>query len=470
MTLSMKKTGTNWIFVLVLWVAFAAQLTVTDFYRSNWFNLGLSIVILGFSLIDMRRRIALLIFTLAMDLFLIARPILDITLKFSQYYTMHYNFESAQRANTMISVSLLAILSGSLIYETWLAEKERRWTSVFPKTSLLPSIQGLSLGIGFISFIAFFITIQEKLEFRQLNSYTALYASFQSALPFVVKGFAAICVTMVILILLSTKRTVRVYGTLLIYLGLNAYLMLTGVRADFTKTLLFALFVFLQRDLLVRARKKHLIGILGSAIILGGILGTVFYSVEKQRSQEPEKIGYAMPVQLIYDQSISYMTVNRGQELKSLPLFKSKHYTFGPFLDTFGKNKDLRPYTKEFVEQADSMAGDIAYVLYGEKAFAGYGLGSSYLMEVYSDFNYPGIVIYSLLLGILLGSLAQISWTNLVVDAIKLRILLEIFYIPRAPATQFIVNLFVPQFILPVGGALVFAYGLNWLSQRRRHH
>ncbi len=463
----LKKIRSTGYLMIVLVGCFLIQLTTHDFFVSSWFNVFLSLTVIGISLLDLRRRLGLLLFTLSLDLFLIARPIIDILTGFSQHLSMHYDLISGQLANSLIAVSMLAILAGHLIYEQRPGEREAKSARRFPTADLVPSIHWLSIAVGIVSFFALYLTIQEKIDYRRSHSYTALYADFESALPFVIQGFAAIAVTMIILIVISSRRSIVVYPALILYVGLNAFLMKTGVRADFTKVFLFALFLLVQRDLLTRFRRKYLPWLLVTVVLLFGILGTVFYRVELHRSDYQKKNQFSMPVQLLYDQGISYMTLNRGQELKRSPLYQSKQYTYGPFLDQFGPQRDLKPYTLEFVEQGDSLAADIAFYLYGDNAFAGYGLGSSYIIELFNDFGIPGLILYSLLLGMLLGSLSRISWTNLVADAVKLRILMEIFYIPRAPATQFLVNLFVPQFLLPLTGSLIFAYGVHWLRRRR---
>lgn len=463
-----KNNRKYWLIAGLILVLFALNVILNNFYVSSWFNIILSGAILCFSFLQFRKRLALFFFTLSLNLFLIARPIIDILMDFSRYLTMHYSLESAHRANLMISVSLLGLIVGQILYENFLEERELSRVKEFPKIVSQPAIRWLSIGVGLISFYSLFLTIQEKIVFRQNNSYTSLYSDFSSNLPFVVQGFASIAVTMTILIAVTTKRKWIGYGALVIYLTLNGYLMKAGVRADFTKILLFVLFIFMQKDLLPRIRRKHIAPVILGGVLLFGLLAGVFHQIEQSRSDYVRKNDYILPVQLIYDQSISYMTLNRGQELKQMDFYKDKHYTFGPFLDQFGSARSIKPYTVEFVEKGDSLAADIAFHLYGENAFKGYGLGSSYIMELFSDYGYLGLGIFSILLGLLLGSLSRLSWKNFIVDAIKLRILMEIFYIPRAPATQFLVNLLVPQFFLPIIGSLIFGWFVFKIRHRRR--
>lgn len=466
MRCDIRSTGYK-IIAIVVSALFIINWVWIDFFVSSWFNLLFSLGVMAFSLVCFRKRLGLFFFTLSLVLFLIARPIIDILMGFSQYKPMHYTTSSALIANRMIGVSLLAILIGQLIYENWFERLEKEATRFYPDDRKRRVIHVLVLVVGVFSFLSLGLTIHEKLIFRINNNYPALYSDFQSSLPFLVRGFAAITVPVLILIVLTSCKKRVAYGAILIYIGLNVYLMLTGVRADFTKAFIFLVFVLLQRELLPRISRRHVGRLIVVSFVIAILLIAVFFYVDESRLDYRRTNYFFMPAQLLYDQSISYMTLNRGQELAQMPLYQDKHYTFGPFSDYFGAARNIQHYTKEFVEKGDSLAADIAYHLYGENAFRGYGLGSSYIMELFHDFGYLGIAVYSVLLGALLASLAQISWKNLIIDTLKLRILLEIFYIPRAPATQFLVNLFVPQLLLPLIGSLLFAWLIGVLRNKQ---
>ena len=118
----------NWIFAVTLLSAFAVQLLFSDFYISSFFNVGLSLSIIIFSLIQLKKRLGLLIFSFALVFFLVARPFIDILTDFRQFYPMHYSFDTAVRANAMIGISMVALVFGQLIYEGWLEAKEHRVT------------------------------------------------------------------------------------------------------------------------------------------------------------------------------------------------------------------------------------------------------------------------------------------------------------------------------------------------------
>lgn len=61
---------------------------------------------------------------------------------------------------------------------------------------------------------------------------------------------------------------------------------------------------------------------------------------------------------------------------------------------------------------SNSMAHNLAYVYRQDKYMEGNGNGSSYLLELYADYGYLGIIIASLLLGVLLILLVIILKRN----------------------------------------------------------
>lgn len=432
------------IFILFILIC---NILFPSFYYSSHTNLLIAVIITIYSIMKIQNRLGLLFFVLSLILFLISRPIIDIYSNYSHFYPMHYSNRTAIIANMMILVTMLFIFIGYYIYKEYISTKVVTNNIKINYSGILSFI--LVIGV-IITFISLNLTVVEKIVYRRTNSYTDLYANFQSVLPFVVRGFSAIAVTLIVLKVSYFGNKRVTYILLGVYLLINFILMFTGVRANFIKTLLFVTFVFLIKERLELDNKKKLIKNLSIIFLISVLLISILQFTESTRATQEKKANFPSFVQFVYNQGISYMSLTRGQELKSLDTFKSKQYTIGPFLDQFGNAKKYKPYTLDFVKNGDSFAADIAYYLYKENALKGYGLGSSYLIELYSDFGFIGISIYSVLLGVLLGSLTNINFNNIVLDSIKLRILLEIFYIPRAPAMQFIVNIFVPQFWLPV--------------------
>lgn len=439
-----------------------------NFYFSTFYNLLLVILMSAFYLKDLRRRLAALIFTFSMSMFLVFRPVIDILTGFVEHLPYHYRFSTGFDANILVASSILCIALGQRIYELWLLQKEVTVTKSYPFDEIRGIILRYAWPFYIISALALLARNLERIIYRLNHSYTSLYADFTSSLPFVVIGFASLSAVLMIVIVITSKSKRSAYGALLIYLALTGSLMLAGVRADFSKTLLFIGFILLQRDLLKTtfSRKVFIRGVIILVILVFLLMG-LFFLVNVAREDFEVQATFSVPLQFLYDQGISFMAIVRGPEAVTLEMFQDKHYTFGPFIDTLDGTKSMSAYSEEFLLEGNSLASDIAYYLYGENALLGYGLGSSYLIEVFLDFHYPGAIIYSLLLGMLLGSMSQISWRHYIIDAIKLRFLMELFYIPRAPALQFVLNVMMPQFLVPLLGLLFLGYMTRLVKRRR---
>ncbi|PKK39920.1 hypothetical protein ABB02_00709 [Clostridiaceae bacterium JG1575] len=436
-----------------------------DFPVSTGYNLLLFLFLLWFSLRRLKARLGLLFFSASVFFFLAARPLMDVLTNFRMHVPFNYHFPAAHRANLMISCSMLALIMGQMLYEWYFGEGKTAHGAPWPKEGVRRWMAPAAWGLFGLSLLALWTTSLERVAFRRSHSYTALYAAFRSQLPFVILGLSALCVGFFLVVLCTSKSRKAFYWALGLYTASTGIVLFAGVRANFIKSLMVALFLWVGRDVLKRKlswkdQGRLLLAFLVVASLLVGILTVVGNS----RNELKRRGQFSLPVQFFYDQSISYIALTRGQEMKAAPLSASpKHYTFGPFIDTLTRKKALGAYSLDYVKQGNSFAADIAYYLYGENALKGVGLGSSYIIETYLDFGYVGLGCYSLLLGGLLASLSAIRWRNYFLDAVKLRILLEIFYIPRAPATQMILNLAMPQFLLPIGGLWLFGMLLHRL-------
>ena len=90
----------------------------------------------------------------------------------------------------------------------------------------------------------------------------------------------------------------------------------------------------------------------------------------------------------------------------------------------------------------------------------GHGLGSSYLLELFADYGFIGIAVYSLILGIFLIYCIDAMKKGWFMRTLMLSLLTNLFYIPRAAATDWLVFLIqihfwkistsLPSFVLPI--------------------
>lgn len=429
-------------------------------------NLGIS----AYCLFSLKERMGLLFFNLAIFLFLLARPVIDLMTGFVNHVPNRYTFETGLGANRMLLVALLGLFLGQWLYEH---RSEKMGGSRSNRVAaLLKSQEGLIRRIALagylISLAAMTAVNLEKLIFRRSYGYAALYAEFKTGLPFVVIGFAEVGAAFLALYLATRPQLKYSLITLASYLGSTAILLFAGVRSTFSRSLLFSVFLVLQllasQSQLTRQVKKRLIG---GFVLMGLLLIPVFYGIGINRwNVDRLDNGFPVVIDFIYGQGVSYQTLAKGQELIELPPFDQKNYALGPFLDQYVNDLPENPYTPEYIERGDSMAADLGYYLLGSQYFKGMGMGSSYIIEIFSEFGFPGVFAFSGFLGLLLGSLSNITWKNSLIDVVKIRILLDIFYIPRAAAIRFLLNLIAPKFFLPILFTIILACCCRTVSEK----
>ena len=77
----------------------------------------------------------------------------------------------------------------------------------------------------------------------------------------------------------------------------------------------------------------------------------------------------------------------------------------------------------------------------------GHGIGSSYIIEVFTDYGFIGLIIANLLLGMLFVSLVNSMYTDKTLRVIlSLVILGNLFFMPRSSFTESFYSLFTMQF------------------------
>ncbi|WP_459129373.1 O-antigen polysaccharide polymerase Wzy [Guggenheimella bovis] len=421
------------------------------------------------SLREFEKRVVLFFFTISIAIFLVSRPSIDLFTGFAFLRGLHYNPVNGTKAILLIELSLVSMYIGQVAFERFFTKKETL-TTLKPqwmeenKTNLFRFLL-LFFAIGFLCYSAENV---EKVLFRRTHSYFELYSSFKTTLPFVVTGFArTFFASFVTAYALSEKRRTKIILVAL-YLFSNAIGLLAGLRAPFAKALFFVfvvLFIEVANDKRNGEMLKKLV--LWGVIFLTVVTPLFLYIDSVRFGVRPKKLMIT-PVQLVYDQGISFTTITRGVDFTEHRLAKRKNYSFGPLIDKFDPNlKGVNPYSMDMVELGNSYAADIAYHLYGPRFVNGLGIGSNHIIEIYMDFRSIGVMIYSVFLGLLLGLLSK-DHRNLFVKVASFIMLSELFYIPRAQALRFIFLLLEPQNWLP----LVAAIGLTMilkLGGKREH-
>ncbi|EIP8079396.1 O-antigen polysaccharide polymerase Wzy family protein, partial [Enterococcus faecalis] len=184
---------------------------------------------------------------------------------------------------------------------------------------------------------------------------------------------------------------------------------------------------------------------------------------------------FSLITDFFFKQGTSFDTLTFGHGMiPQLPFHEIKNYTFGGFIDTLKFGALGRFFTdnplmgsNNGLERgmiSNSMAHNLAYVYRQDKYMEGNGNGSSYLLELYADYGYLGIIIASLLLGVLLILLVIIlKRNNAFLSMLSLVCISNVFFIPRASATGWLSFILKTSFVVPVLACFLGAFILDRL-------
>ena len=87
----------------------------------------------------------------------------------------------------------------------------------------------------------------------------------------------------------------------------------------------------------------------------------------------------------------------------------------------------------ELAIDSNSYAHNLSYLVLNNEYLNGHGIGSSYIMELYTDYGMIGVFLLSLLLGILFIAMLQVAYrSRTILFALSLLILNNLFFMPRS--------------------------------------
>lgn len=414
------------------------------------FGLFISDIVYCFK--DVRRRFLLLLFLCSIFTFLLGRPIIAMFRGESWYLS---KTSGNLFAYCSLFLTLIFLRLGSVLgHKLW--DNQLHAMPSMRKPEFLYALQAVSFYFFLVTMLFRLLPIVERLIYMHGRSYAEYYL-FGSQLPYFVTTIGSMS-KYGLCIFLATLPEKRIsFAVLASNVLCTVPSLLLGARMPFVSNVLFAFVYYLLRDNIGGAQKwigkweKRLIVIGAPAGLL--VLGALNYL------RDGVKAGMR-PIKLIidffYKQGVSFRVLQIGYDVMPvLPGGTAKNYTFGPFIDYFchgtfaqklfgalplgtGNNTIKAVFGHSF---ADSMS----YVAH-EGYLSGNGWGSSYLLETYADWGYWGIIVFSILLGLLLASILVLIRRKPLVRTIVLLSLLELLIIPRASAMGWLLFLVTAQF------------------------
>lgn len=227
-----------------------------------------------------------------------------------------------------------------------------------------------------------------------------------------------------------------------LYLGASALSLLGGARGDLMYDLVFVFAYLLFRDYISKRNhqwsdviisKKAMTAILIASPFFLIFLG-LFASIRTNNAVESSGfIGGLLG--FFIQQGGSYSLIGYVEELKGSLPSTNISYTFGPLLER------IEPFRSNYL-QLDALTYDAYYgnnlgstitcMVNSNYYYSGGGFGTQYIAEIYADFGYWGIGIFSFILGVLFSKAVFFNAKNWIIMVLLATTIPHILAMPRS--------------------------------------
>lgn len=427
---------------------------------------------LAWCLENLKERFIFFFFQLTMYVFLIGRPTIQ-CFKGEQWF--FYGKKEFFFCMVSLWSTLVCMYLGAEIANRYIINKRLpSFLTTFTKKTqdLRKYIQIVSLGIFFIALVIELIAGFERIQFSRNNSYAEYYVSFKTQIPYILRVLEGFMPYSLCIFLATNPRKKMAFIVLSLYVISAIPNFIVGTRNPIILNLLFALTYYLIRDNM--GDKKKWFGKVEKTLVFiaAPILTIVMYAYAYVRANlKVPHIGLDVINGFIYQQGTTFDVLSLGYD--SLPyLPDGKIYTFGGIIDYYLHGSfaqhifgtvDLGSGNSVIMGTvSNSFAHNMSYIMHPEY-LNGHGWGSCYILEVFADFGYGGIIGYSLLIGILMMCIIRLCKMHHFLYTIALVMLMQLFFTPRSSALGFLNPIFELPFMTCFIGCIVGACMLKFL-------
>jgi len=409
-----------------------------------------------------KQRIVFLFFNISIFIFLLGTQFVKIS---ENEQWLRHDFTVTAAAVFLVYISLVFLFFGAVFAEVInkkkyegidLTDYESLGNNAFHK-----NVQSVSLILFFICLSCRFFLEFEKSSFMSGKDYYSFYTDFESSASFIVStfGYAYIYPLCAFLATLPGKK--KTFIPLMLYLVSTVPALTYGVRNPFAFAAVFIFLYYFIRDALnsgVQSKKKWLgsseklaLAVLIPIIIIG--MAVINYS----RVDTEVRLSFVSMIKdLFIKQGVSFFTICSGLTILPFLPVTNINYTFGPFIEYFLRSnimrqilgtEELRRNTVDKALFGNSFADTVSYLTRSDY-LQGHGSGSSFIIELFADFGYVGVILGSFILGALL-----IMYWPMIKKSYLMRVcvfvaLTSVFFMPRGSAVSWFLFLVSAQFII----------------------
>lgn len=416
--------------------------------------MALFIIELLYAVKNINKNIAFILFLVAFFTFLMGRLFLPLIVNMSDYSDVFYSYMD-YKPSTYFHVILSFYITLFFMFLSYtVIERKMPFflnPSFFPDSQRIVFIRRCAKIAIWVSFPFALLVILERVRYVVINGYAGMLLVQESNLPTIVIILSALFEYMVYLFLatLPSKRESRI--VIILYLFFAFSNILGGDRGEFVLPVFVVIFYFFLRNRLYTGDsnwigRKGILSLVMAAPLAMILLFSIAY-LRDSKDLDHDSAGLLVGG-FLYQQGASLNVVASAYENEKL-LPQGKLYSMGPLIDYLKNNHFSRilfgtkPYeigSHDLATKGNSLDSAITYLEAPEFYASGGGMGSCFIAEAFHDFGYIGVILYSLLYGLVLASIPKWNSRNVWLSVIAFVFLKYIMYAPRARATAFIAS------------------------------
>lgn len=423
-------------------------------------------------LIRFRKRFFLLFFQLALYLFLIGRPTIDM-IKKNEWWTQ-FSPIPVQLSLITLFLSLFVLLAASHLYTRFLQKPFDKIENQERKPQRLydPLIRKILFIVFCVCFVASMIIELDMFIHMWGKPYEQMYI-YQKIDNLFIALLDGLMLPFLCAYLASFPKKRMTILTLCLYLLTKLPSFLLGSRMGLISAVLFSFLYFCMRHFSNQEEKwigkfeKILIICMIPVLLIG--LGAMNY-LRQDNYTSVENMSPADIVEdFLYKQGVSYYALTYSYEyMDQFPDKDSKIYSIGVVTDYLHCNviaqkvfhtDDYSIRTLETPKRSHIMGNSLSLICFGESRYLnGEGYDSCYIAEAYVDFGYAGVVIVNFLIGAFLLCAPFVLRQRNLLSAAFLVMFSMMYIVPRTSVSHTFALLIQPHFMLTVGICLALMY------------
>ena len=463
-------------------VAFSVPLFLYGYLmlEYNYAIIGVNLVFIVsvlYSYLNIRRRVIYLVFNICMWVFLISRPTISMIRGDVWWY---FDDDCVKFALFSLYLTMLSLLVGGALCERILQDKgaykgEHTRDFIIINKKQIDLDRSILIISGMLCLVCFVCKMAiglEKIAFMSGKEYYEYYVSYESSFPYAFGTIASMMPYALCVFLASMPKKRYAYAYLIMYVASTLPNLLIGIRNDIVLALIFSFLYFYVRDYfdgtkywVGKFERMACVIMIPIALVFLGAYNYIRDSAEYQSN------AFSLITDLFYKQGVSFDVLCLGYAaIPILPNVVAKNYTFGAIIDYLRTNIvsrtlfDIEPFPSGNSEMraiyGNEFAHSMSYVV-RDDYLEGHGFGSSFILETYADFGFVGMIVFSVLIGMLTIYMLHLMKKSRMWRIVILLVLTQFFFMPRSSATGCFTFLLYIQFWVPVVVIMILAHLIN---------